>query len=65
MLTFWALEKGLKYIQDSLCLHLRYSKIRLKHAVEEGQWMKGKRYEGTMKSPLSKGDFKSDALSAL
>jgi hypothetical protein len=35
-----ALEKGLKYIQNSLYLHIRYSMIRVKHVEGERQRMK-------------------------
>jgi hypothetical protein len=41
-MAFRALEKELKYIQDSLYLHIRYNMIRLKHVEGERQRMKEK-----------------------
>jgi len=35
-------SEGLKYIQDSLYLHIRYSMIRVKHVEGERQRMKEK-----------------------
>jgi hypothetical protein len=42
VITFWAPERELKYIQGSLYLHIRYSMIRAKHVKDERQKMKGK-----------------------
>jgi len=41
-IIFRALDRGLKYIQDSLYLHIRYSMIRVKHVEDERQRIKGK-----------------------
>ena len=37
MMAFRALDRELKYIQDSLYLHIRYSMIRVKHVGDERQ----------------------------
>jgi len=41
-MAFRALDRELKYIQDSLYVHIRYSMIRMKHVEDERQRMKGK-----------------------
>jgi len=42
VITFRALDRGLKYIQDSLYLYIRYNMIRVKHVEDERQRIKGK-----------------------
>jgi hypothetical protein len=55
-ITFRALDRGLKYIQDSLYVHIRrYSMIRVKHAEDERTKDEKESETGTKVKLLSEG----------